>query len=170
VLLLRSEALTDMTSQSPLRKNIARRMHHAPRTTLCAVITLFAILPGCGGGSEYEGPPRYALSGKVTLGGEPVDGGVIAFIPPTEDGYTASGVITGGQYSIREGQGANEGSHRVEIRWSKPTGKKRLDIEDTGQEIEVVAEAIPLKYNEQSELTAEVSESQTSFDFPLTTE
>lgn len=137
------------------------------RTTFCAFVVLIL---GCGGGSEYEGPKRHALSGKVTLGGEPIDGGVIAFIPQSGEGNTASGVISAGQYSIPEGQGANDGAHRVEIRWSKPTGEKFLDTEDTGQEIDVVAEAVPQKYNEQSELTANVSEAETTFDFELTTE
>ena len=59
------------------------------------------------------------------------------------------------------------GADRVEIRWYPPTGKQKRDAQDTGETIEKMAQVVPSRYNQQSGLTADVSESQTKFDFEL---
>lgn len=122
-------------------------------------------LTGCGSEPAYKGPQRIPLSGKVTLDGTPLNGGTISFIAVGK-GNPSGGQITAGTYSVPEEQGANAGSYRVEIRWSKPTGEKVKD-DDTGGMIDVVKEAIPAKYNTQSELKAEVSADKKTFDFDL---
>ena len=62
--------------------------------------------------------------------------------------------------------GANAGKHRVEIHWNKPTGKKVKDA--WGEEImDEYKEGLPAKYHQNSELKAEVSSKQTTFDFDL---
>lgn len=135
--------------------------------TLCLV----SLIAGCGGGKDYDGPKRFPLSGKVTFNGENVDGGVITFTPESgENQRVSSGVISNGEYSISEGQGATQGKYRVEIRWSRPTGKQILDAEDTGEMIDVTEQVIPAKYNMNTELTADVPSSTKSYDFALTGE
>lgn len=134
---------------------------------LTLILFLFA---GCSG-KEYEGPKRYAVSGKVTFDGEPVDGGIISFIPATEQPpdkqRTSGGPIVGGEYALAEGQGLNEGEYQVEVRWSKPTGKQIKDTADTGGMIDVTKNVIPDKYNVVTELRAKVGSGTNKFDFDL---
>jgi hypothetical protein len=131
-----------------------------------ALMLLALTMLGCGSGPAYQGSKRFALSGKVTLDGTPIDGGTISFISATK-GNPAGGPISAGTYSISEEQGANEGSHRVQISWLKPTGAKVKDNDDTGEMIDVVKEVVPEKYNTKSELKAEVSAERMTFDFDL---
>ncbi len=131
------------------------------------LVLAFGTVSGCSK-SPYEGEQRFPLTGTVTLDGEPVDGGTISFIPSVETKRVTGGPIAGGKYTVHENSGANAGEYRVEIHWLKPTGEQFLDKDDTGEMIDVVAEAIPQKYNTSTELVAEVSASQTEFDFSLT--
>ena len=137
---------------------------------ICTLIAGLHVLVSAGcGQSPYSGPTRYPLTGIVTLDGEPVDGGSISFIPEDANLKVAGGVISGGAYSVPAEQGANAGTHRVEIHWMKPTGKKIPDS-DLGGMMDQVAEAVPEKFSSyKSDLRAEVSSSATNFDFDLVT-
>ena len=130
-----------------------------------SLATVVLALTGCGSEPAYQGPQRIPLSGKVTFDGVPMDGGTISFIAVGK-GNPAGGPITAGTYSVSEEQGANAGSYRVEIRWLKPTGEKVKD-DDTGGMIDVVKQVIPAKFNEQSELKADVSADKKTFDFAI---
>ncbi|QDT55141.1 hypothetical protein Pan44_31830 [Caulifigura coniformis] len=121
---------------------------------------------GCGPGQAYEGASRFPLSGKVTFDGKPVDGGSISFIPTTESNRVSGAPISQGTYTVPEEKGANAGEYRVEIRWPQPTGKKYKDP-DTLEMLSEFKESVPKKYNEQSELKAEVSDANRTFDFDL---
>ncbi len=134
---------------------------------ICALL-FFGVIAGCGS-KGYDGEKRFPLSGTITFNGEPVDGGVIRFIGEsgTDKERPAGGVITGGKYEIPEGQGVNAGTYQVEVRWSKPTGKQIKDSGDTGEMIDVTEQVIPSKFNEVTELRAEVSGTSTTFDFDL---
>lgn len=125
---------------------------------------LLAVM-GCA--TKESGPPRYKLEGTVTLDGNPLDGATITFTPTDLKNRPAGGPIANGKFSVPVGQGANAGPHRVEIRWPKPTGKQVKD-EDTGGMIDVVAEGLPVRYHDQSELKADVGPEKTKFDFELT--
>jgi hypothetical protein len=133
---------------------------------LC-VLFLCSLIAGCGGRQDYDGPQRFSLSGSVTLDDQPVENGTIAFLPATDNQRPAGGVIQDGTYSIPESKGVNEGTYTVEIRWSRPTGEQVRDVEDTGEMIDVVEEAVPARYNTQSELSVSVTSGKTSFDFEL---
>ncbi|MEZ6056818.1 MAG: hypothetical protein R3C01_08935 [Planctomycetaceae bacterium] len=140
-------------------------------SAVLAVLTLTQF--GCGGdASTYEGPKRVAIKGKVTLDGEPVLAGSISIIPSdgaSEKARKSGGAITNGEFDIPEAQGPNVGKHNVEIRWQKPTGKQTKD-NDTGELVDVLAEAVPEKYNTSTELTMEVVEGAEPFSFDLKTE
>jgi hypothetical protein len=123
-------------------------------------------LIGCGG-RGYSGDKRFPLSGKVTYNGEPVDLGTISFLPAAGDKQRVSGgVIENGAYKISEDEGANAGKYRVEVRWAKKTGKQFKD-----RELEMMVderrEALPPRFHDQSELTADVASDRTVFDFEL---
>jgi len=131
----------------------------------CFVI-LSVAFAGCGQ-RDYTGPQRFPLSGKVTYDGESVDAGSISFLPlGGGEQRVSGGPIEGGTYSVPEARGANAGKYRIEIRWQKLTGKKSRDPQ-SGEIVEQRAEGLPPKFHTNSELTAEVSEKQTTFDFDL---
>lgn len=132
----------------------------------CCFAALAITIAGCGG-REYTGEKQYALSGTVSVDGQPMEHGLIRFLAEGK-GRNCGGPITNGTYSITEPMGANAGKHRVEITWNKPTGRKVKDA--YGDEImDEYKEGLPEKYHKKSELTADVSAKQTKFDFPLTT-
>lgn len=136
-------------------------------TVLRLLILVLLVLPLVGCGRKYEGPKQYPLSGKVSYDGEPVDMGTISFLPAGEAKQRVSGgEIIEGAYSVPEERGANAGKYRVEIRWSKKTGTKYFDKE-LQLENDVRKEGLPPRFHEESELTAEVAASKTTFDFHL---
>jgi hypothetical protein len=135
----------------------------------CRILLLIVVaqspLVGCSA-KPYEGKPRIPLTGKVTYDGKPIDGGTISFIPTDESNRVSGGPLIQGAYSVPEAKGANSGSYRVEVRWPQPTGKKYKDP-DTLETYSEQKESMPKKYNTQSELTADVSETKNQFDFDL---
>ena len=97
-----------------------------------------------------------------------MESGVISFLPEEKGGRVSGGPIKGGAYSVTEAMGANAGKYRVEVRWNKPTGRRVKDA--YGEEImDEYKEGLPAKYHSSSELRADVSAKQTTFDFELKT-
>src|SRR5688572_116279 len=81
----------------------------SPLFSLCLAVVL---LPGCGGS---DGPERYAVSGSVTLDGQPLDSGSILFGPEGDGGNGGGATITNGEYSIPADSGLVAGKYRVRI-------------------------------------------------------
>jgi hypothetical protein len=54
----------------------------------------------------------------------------------------------------------------VEVHWGKLTGR-RLKAQNSEDQYDERVEGLPAKFNKNSELTADVSETQTTFDFDL---
>ncbi|MDY0170607.1 MAG: hypothetical protein RBS80_28965 [Thermoguttaceae bacterium] len=131
------------------------------RAAVLSLLMAASAIVGCRG-RGYEGERRASVSGTVTLGGEPVDGGVIQFVPVGGEGRKASASISGGRYDIPEASGPNVGPHRVMINWPKPTGQVSPDGE--GME---TAEAIPPQYHADSTLEAEIKAGKNTHDFEL---
>ncbi len=108
-----------------------------------AFMGVLALCIGCGPESKM-----IKVSGTVSVDGEPAKSGSISFIPT--DGMTATtgGVIADGKYSCE----APLGESKVEIRVPKVVGKKKLyDTPDSPVQ-EILAEVLPEKYNEKTEL------------------
>ena len=127
---------------------------------------LFVSISGCGGGSP-PGPERATVKGKVTLDGQPVNGGSITFLPAdTTKGRVSGGQIQNGEYSFTGDLGPTLGEQTVKINWQKPTGKKAKDM-DTGNELDETAEVIPNKYHVQSQEKRTIKAGENSFDFDL---
>jgi hypothetical protein len=108
---------------------------------------------------------RYAVKGVVTLDGKPLTNATIAFVGTESAQRTAGGPVLDGKFEVPQERGPNAGKYRVEIRWSKPTGKKIKDS-DTGAMIDVLEEGLPPRYHQNTILTATVGE-KSEFDFPL---
>jgi hypothetical protein len=134
----------------------------------CLALAVVFLATGCGSGSAVPVAP---VGGLVTIGGKPVGGGQIMFVP-TSAGPTAMGVIgADGRYSLttfKRGDGAVLGAHEVMIE-SLP------DVSTTmPEDILVTKKAapppeIPQKYNlpGKSGLSATVTSGSNAVDFAL---
>jgi hypothetical protein len=123
------------------------------------VLCLASLVAGCGGTDQLE------VQGTVSYDGQPVKAGAIAFVPAANQGLSAGGTVLDGKYHIPAHIGPKTGAYRVEIRWAKPTGKKIKS--ETGATLELTEEGLPAKYNDQSELTAELKPGSNTVNFDL---
>jgi len=127
-----------------------------------AFVLSLAIVVGCGKGSSPT------VHGKVTLDGEAVTNGNISFFSQEVKGPKAAAAIEQGTYAIAPQDKLLPGKYRVEISWSKPTGKK-IPSADPGIMADETREAVPAKYNTASTLIAEITAGDAEKDFALTT-
>ena len=71
---------------------------------LCLLMLLTTAVAGCGSGDRQ----RVAVHGKVTVAGQPVEAGSIAFVPMDGNtGLTAGATIENGKYSHSGRKGAD---------------------------------------------------------------
>ena len=135
---------------------------HFCRGTLLYLFFAFLLLPGCSPGQ------RAAVSGQVTLNGQPIENGMIAFIPTADgDAPSAWTKIIDGRYQIPAHQGPGVGPCRVEIRWAKKTGRKIPAVHPAGPIIEETREVVPERHNLQSELEMSIKAGENVADFTL---
>ncbi len=115
-------------------------------------------LPGCGGDG------RRAVSGTVTVDGEPLASGVISFQPTADNPAHSAGTgIEAGRYQISASSGLMPGEYQVRIQAFRQTGRM---VEDPqfGQ----VEETVPVVFKEAGSLRATVSASgRNEIDFDL---
>ena len=128
--------------------------------TLLGAFVLVCV--GCGQGPSN----RASVAGKVTVDGKPLEEGSIVFVP-TEGttGPTAGGRIRNGNYTIGSKKGPVVGTARVEIRAVRETGRISTFGFDAGQKERV--QYIPARYNEDSQLRADLKRGRNSLDFEL---
>ena len=105
----------------------------------------------------------------MNFDGRPLPAGQITFIPmPGTKGPTAGATIKDGTFKIDSKGGTFEGKFRVEITSSRPSQRMTMNAE-TGKAMNIPEQYIPLKYNTQSQLTAEVKKGEDNkFPFDLT--
>ncbi|MBY0396535.1 MAG: hypothetical protein K2X91_08715 [Thermoleophilia bacterium] len=150
----------------------------APTAGLAAALACAAILAaGCGKA------PGVAVSGTVQFEGKPVADGMIQFVPQAgTDGPTAGAPIKEGRYDIAAVGGPVPGKYRVEVSSFEEVRKAtEKDMAGgmfgrspsefgaaAGTEPQVVRKnVIPAKFNESSELTADIpdaSSHEANFD------
>jgi hypothetical protein len=131
---------------------------------LAAVSALLCTaVAGCGGTT------RTSVSGKVTFDGEPVPTGQIVF-EPIGPGRVGIAQIADGAYNMPPEQGPTAGSYIVRITANRPTGRKAAGGRGNERKTQMdqYEQFIPARYNEQSELKAEVGEGEIIRDFALT--
>lgn len=127
------------------------------------ILLLFVALAGCGG------TPRGEVAGQVTLDDQPIDGGEIRFLPNV--GLPARASIVNGRYAIPAATGPSVGEVRVEVRWVRKTGKRvpAMAPAPAGATIEETAEAVPERFNRNSELTTNIQAGTNTANFALST-
>ena len=139
-----------------------------PKCFLQLVGVVWILTPtGCGG--PGDGLPRQAVSGSVTLKGQPLPQGTIQFLPTTDKQPTAGAVeIKDGKYSLPQVQGLVPGSYKVMISSAKDSGAQQGPPDSPGKHGPPPKDLIAAQYNVQTKLTAEVKEGgSNTFDFSL---
>lgn len=138
-------------------------------TPALVVLTLTQfVCTGC-----YRDDPldRQAISGTIRLGGQPLAAGAILFDPVSEQAGTAVGAtIHDGSFAIARKNGPVPGSYKVRIyassRVQAPAPKGSSE-----RKPRPMVELIPVQYNSQTELRAEIVSGQThSLRYDLTSE
>ena len=121
---------------------------------------LLLALVGCWGPSNVGG-----VSGKVTLGGQPLPDARITFSPKSEGSSGAVGYTDSeGQYTLSYASGvtgAQEGENEVRI----STFREADPDSDPPQP--AVPEKVPAKYNVKTELKVDVKSGSNTLDFNL---
>lgn len=125
---------------------------------------LLAWFAGCG-----DTGGRVPVQGRVTWDGQPLDQGEIIFIPiQGTTGPTVAGPITNGQFSIPAKKGAKPGRYRVEITADRKTGRKIQADEGSSELGDEREQYLPARYNDDSELIAEIKDGKDGLEFKLT--
>lgn len=142
----------------------------ASRIPVCAgVLYCSAIfLVGCGD----NGPTlnRAQVSGDVTVNGDPLEKGSIAFLPADgTQGPSVGGTIQEGHYLIPMEEGPVVGTYRVKIRATRKTGRtiEAGPPAPPGTMVEEIEAFIPAKYNTKSALTAEIQPEANEVNYDL---
>jgi hypothetical protein len=125
---------------------------------------------GCGSSN------RGAVKGKVTVNGEPLQEGQLAFVPLDPSlGPSAGAGIINGEYKIDAAKGPLAGQYKVQINAFRKTGQKTWDGMGDEQApaskknfVEEVEAFIPPKYNTASELRATIKAGEVNvYDFDM---
>jgi hypothetical protein len=124
-------------------------------------------LSGCGGSSDNL--PREAVSGSVTMGGEPLAKGTIVFAPTSDKVATnATAEIVDGKYSIPRYEGLVPGSYKVAVSSLNQVAETKPVRGLPGKIAPPAKNLIPAQYNTNTTLTKEVKAGETNtFDFEL---
>jgi|EndMetStandDraft_5_1072996.scaffolds.fasta_scaffold81103_2 hypothetical protein len=142
---------------------------------VAAAMVLGIAICGCGGGPP-DAQPRIAVSGTITLDGQPLNNAVIRFVPLAEvKGPKASVAVTAGRFDLPAYAGPVAGPHRVEI---ESTDHGGIEPDDETALAEVAAgkrkpsktAKIPAIYNSRSTLERTIqADSPNQFEFTLVT-
>ena len=115
-------------------------------------LVLVCVLCGCWSGNPRG---RVAVSGKVTLDGQPLDQGNIVFVPQGDDAVGSGAVIANGEYQIGVLKGLPPGKYLVRI---FSTGASTIDtMALRGDMPPPGVERVAPRYNVQSETIIEVT-------------
>ena len=126
-------------------------------------VCMLSVLVVCGCG-KTDPLHRQAVSGKITLNGEPLKAGSIEF-SPVENGSPSGASIQEGSYAIPQEKGLPPGDYLVRINASD--GSEQA-IEVPGESNKISKEMIPAKYNTKSTLRFHVDDKgQNVFDLDV---
>jgi hypothetical protein len=132
-----------------------------PASILLAVISS-CVLAGCGKSTP--------LHGTVIYDGQPVEHGLIVFIPAEDSDSPGAQLakvavqVNDGKYSLSPERPLASGKYRVEITWEKVisvTGKNKNNLKIEKEQL------LPEKYNTESTLIRDVQSSDSTLDFNL---
>lgn len=115
-------------------------------------------LAGCGDGRMSQ------VTGMVKLDGKPLEKGQITFYPADGQAQVTGGPLQEGRYSVR----VPVGTMKVVISAPKVVGEKAIyPGQKDSPKMPITNEALPARYNDQSELRLEVKSGTNEKDFEL---
>jgi hypothetical protein len=125
-----------------------------------------AVASGCDRGDASRG----AVSGRVTLDGQPIAQGSILFTPlDGTQGAAVGGEIKDGLYRLAGAAGPAIGKNRVEVHAVRKTGKLiPKGLGGTGKMIEQQVEGVSARFNIDSKLQVEITPGENTADFEVT--
>ena len=131
---------------------------------LIACSLCIGLFSGCGDSG-------ISIRGKITINGKPLESGEIKFLPLNSvDNEHAGAVVTNGEYVVENNERLKEEEHQVQVRAFRPTGKKLWDGMGDGTNktmVEEIAQFIPNRYNDASELKVSLKKGDNEFSTDL---
>jgi hypothetical protein len=124
---------------------------------ILACLLAFAMVGGCG-------PAVSAVSGTVTVDGQPVASGVISYVPAEGGGEPATATIAAGRYELQ----TSPGKKFVQISAPVVVGKRKEYEGADAPLVEITDESLPPHYNSQTELSFDVQRGKNTKDWSLT--
>src|SRR5947209_8260675 len=129
--------------------------------TLAITIPALVLAAPLGGCSSQ--PP--AVSGEVTLDGQPLADGAITYVPVDQQTPNVEVKIQDGKYSAR----VPVGRYKVRINAAKAPGERRIKYDAPGPPpVAAYAERIPERYNAKTELQTDIEPGDNKRDWPVT--
>jgi hypothetical protein len=122
----------------------------------CVVVAGSALITGCG-------PATGTVSGSVTIDGQPLDKGVISYVPADNQGVPVTANVVGGQYELT----ALAGKKFVQISAPIVVGQRKEYEGEGAPLVEITDERLPSKYNSQTELTFEIQSGRNAKDWAV---
>jgi hypothetical protein len=145
-------------------------MNHPIASPWALLLIVVVVTPVGGCGAADDGLGRRAVSGMVTLDGQPLAAGSIQFEPQSGNTGTivsGGGVIQSGHYAIPRDKGLRPGTYKVAISSSGEAAGAGA-FEPPGERTPPPVEKVPKKYNVATTLSAEVkADSPNVFNFDL---
>ncbi|HBE68043.1 MAG TPA: hypothetical protein DDW52_07820 [Planctomycetaceae bacterium] len=116
---------------------------------LLAVCGLVVVFTGCDAGVQ-----RHAVSGTLTIDGEPVDDVTIVFTPVGE-GLSGAAEVFEGEFACGEVGGPSKGMHNIRI---SPNEAEMEEVEEDLGELKAPRKPkVPLKYQRLGGLQVEIT-------------
>jgi hypothetical protein len=113
-------------------------------------------LAGCG-------PSLGTVSGKVLIDGEPLDGGVISFVPADSAGVPVTVNVVQGKYELQ----VVAGKKSVQISAPVVVGKRKEYNGPDAPLVDITEERLPPRYHSKTELTFEVPPGRSTKDWSV---
>ena len=135
-----------------------------------SLLLALLVLGGCSGATDDL--PRQAVSGQVTLNGQPLSSGTIQFQPgagPRAVSMSGGALIQDGSYSIPRNEGLVPGKYKVSVSAASgdATAPAPKDVAP-GRSPRLLPDLIPPQYNARTTLEAEVKlNDANTFNFDL---
>ena len=123
-----------------------------------AALLMVVVLAGCSGQK-----PMGTVEGTVTFNSQPLEQGLIRFVPVDGNSQTADATITGGKFTAN----VPVGDVRVEITAPKVVGQTKMYNTPDSPTVDRIEELIPPKYNVSSELKMTIPKGKTEKQFAL---
>jgi hypothetical protein len=132
-------------------------MHSRGWLILTLALSGPALLAGCG-------PTTATVRGEVTVDGQPLEKGVISYVPADSNGVPVTAEVRNGKYELTTAPGKKV----VQISAPVVVGKRKEHNGPGAALVEITEESLPPRYNSSTELTFEVRPGSNTKDWSVT--